>query len=306
MFSGEIGKVFRRSIKFLLLGALMALAAHPSVTAQTKDAKPPQETKKETAPAADEKKDEKKKPLKFDKDNLSAEQVAEAVIYVYGSRPGLEQIRRSGIERGKMTRVGDDGRTEDVTYERRFMRGENVEKDRVRLDQKSSNTDYALIYNDKRVFGVINGTVFTPRLQAANDFLAQSQRSLDTLLRYKENNSTLNLIGKDKFKGFEIYVLDVTDKEKRTTRFYISAQKFRVLALEYEEPVAPGGQPVKFRREFHDYRVAQGTLVPYRTVLYVNGKQQSETNILTVTYGVKIEENLFQTPESSASATTNP
>lgn len=290
--------VFRRCINFTLLCALAFVSANSFVRAQTKDEKPkdnksPQTTapaKKEEAPA--------KPPsdLKFDKNNLTAEQVAEFVIYVYGSRPGLEQIRKTGLERGKMTRIGDDGRTEEFNYERRFVRGDKAEKDKIRLDQKASNSEFALVYNDKRVFGIINGTTFTPRQQAASDFLAQTQHSLDTLLRYKENDSTLNLIGKDKQKGLELWVLDVTDKDKHTTRFYISAQKFRVLSLEYNEA------SVKFRRAFHDYRIAQGTLVPYRTVLYADGKQLSESNILSVSYGVKMDDTLFQTADSSTAA----
>ncbi|GAC1402822.1 MAG: hypothetical protein NVSMB56_17800 [Pyrinomonadaceae bacterium] len=274
------------------------LSANSLVKAQTKDEKPKDEkqspatkpSKKEDAPA------KLQKDVKIDRSNLTAEQVAEAVIYVYGSRPGLEQIRKTGLERGKTTRVGDDGRTEEFNYERRFVRGDKAEKDKIRVDQKAANSGFALIYNDKRIFGIINGTTFTPRQQAVNELLAQTQHSLDTLLRYKENDSTLNLIGKEKQKGLELWVLDVTDKDKRTTRFYISALKFRVLSLGYEEGT------VKFKRAFHDYRTAQGTLVPYRTVLSADGKQLSETNLFTVSYGVKMDDTLFRTAESSTAA----
>jgi len=46
----------------------------------------------------------------------------------------------------------------------------------------------------------------------------------------------------------------------------------------------------------------QGTLVPYRTVLMEDGKQILEMRILTVTYGVKMEDSLFQNPEAASSA----
>ena len=39
--------------------------------------------------------------------------------------------------------------------------------------------------------------------------------------------------------------------------------------------------------------MAQGTQVPYRTVLLEDGKQTIETRILTITYGVKMEDSLF-------------
>ena len=234
----------------------------------------------------------------------TAEQVAEIVIYAYGSRPGLTQIRRNGDEKGHLTRTTEDGRTEEITYENRFVRGDKAEKDKVRLDQKLPTMEYALIYSGGRVWGVINGTTFTPRQEATADFLAERQHGIDALLRYKENGSTVTLVGRDTQKSIDMYVLDLTDKDKQRTRYYISAKHGRVLWLEYEEAAADGGKPIKYKKMFHDYRVAQGTLVPYRTVLFVDGKQVQETQVLTVTYGIKMEDTLFQNPEAATTATT--
>jgi hypothetical protein len=52
-------------------------------------------------------------------------------------------------------------------------------------------------------------------------------------------------------------------------------------------------------RRFYDYRTAQGTLVPFRIVFLEDGKQSQETRVMTVTYGVKMEESLFQNPDAS-------
>jgi len=88
----------------------------------------------------------------------------------------------------------------------------------------------------------------------------------------------------------------VLDKEKRKTRYYISARSLRVLWLEYEEG-NPGGVPVKYTRKFLDYRAVQQTLVPYRTVLLEDGRQSQESRVLTITYGVKVSDSIFQRPE---------
>ena len=85
----------------------------------------------------------------------------------------------------------------------------------------------------------------------------------------------------------EFYVLDVTDKQNRKTRFYISTKTLRVMMLEYTEDT------VKYRRKFYDYNYAQGTLVPFRTVLWANDKQIEETNIQTISFGQRVEENVF-------------
>lgn len=232
--------------------------------------------------------------------NVTAENVAEAVVYVYGTRPGLEQIRRNGVERGRITRVSSDGRSEESSYERRFIRGENSTKDKLRIDQKSASVEYALVYGDGQTWGIINGSPFTPREEATADFLSQKWHGIDALLRYKEDGSTITLVGKDKQMGIDMHVLDLTDKENHRTRYYISAKSLRILWLEYEQAPAGGGKPVKYMRKFYDYRAAQSTLVPYRTVLYEDGKQTQETHVLTVTYGVKMEDSLFRNPEAQA------
>jgi hypothetical protein len=230
--------------------------------------------------------------------NLTAEQIAESTIFIYGSRPVLEQIRRNGVERGRITRLTTDGKTEEATYERRFVRGPSSEQDKIRLDQKLPSLEYSLIYGEGRLWGIINGAAFVPRQDTAKTFLSQQRHSIDTLLRYKENGSTLTLVGKDKQKGLDLFVVDLTDKEKLTTRYYISARSLHVLWLEYEEKPSDEAAPVKYTRKFHDYRYAQSTLIPYRSVLLEDGKQTQESRILTVTFGVKLDDALFKSPEA--------
>ena len=231
--------------------------------------------------------------------NPTAEQIVETSIFVYGTRPLLEQIRRNGVERGRVCKPTCEvpGKTEEATYERRFVRGEKSDKDKVRMDQKMPTLEYSLIYGGGRLWGLINGSAFTPREDAANTFLAQHRHSIDNILRYKENGATVSLIGKDKQKGLDLYILDVVHPDKQKTRYFISAKTFHVVWLEYEENTA-GRSPVKFRRSFHDYRYAQGTLVPYKTVLLQDGSQTQETKILSVTFGVKLDDSLFKSPEA--------
>ena len=77
---------------------------------------------------------------------------------------------------------------------------------------------------------------------------------------------------------------------------------FRVLSLEYEETPPGSTTAIKYAKRFYDYRVAQGTILPFRTVLYEDGKKIVERNVLTVQYGLKMEDSLFQNPESTASS----
>jgi len=238
-----------------------------------------------------------------DPKQLTAEQVAEGAILIAGNgfgRAVLDQIRRNGIERGRQTRIAADGHTEESRYELRFVRGEKPDKDKFRLDNKTAQSEYSLIYGDGHLFGVINGASFTPRADAAADFISQQAHSIDALLRYKENESKISSVGTDKHQGIDVYVIDLTDKADRKTRYYISAKTFRILWLEYEETPPGSATAVKYTKRFYDYRAAQSTQVPFRTVLLEDGRPTLETHILTITYGVKMEDSLFQNPTSAS------
>ena len=279
--------------RFLALIALAAFVISITVAGKPLGPEPQQETKPEVKPQ--ETKQDAKHDIKQET-KFTGEQVVESVILVYGSRPALDHIRRNGVERGKITRFNTDGNAEEADYERRFVRGENLDKDKIRLDQKLPTMEYSLIFDDGKLWGIINGAAFTPRQDAAANFISQHHHSIDSLLRYKECGSTVTLVGREQQKGLDLFVVDLVDKDKRKSRFYISARSLRVLWLEYEEG-NPGGVPVKYTRKFLDYRAVQQTLVPYRIVLLEDGRQSQETRVLTITYGVKIGDSVFKNPE---------
>ncbi|HEY2964371.1 MAG TPA: hypothetical protein VGJ37_18270 [Pyrinomonadaceae bacterium] len=281
----------------LLISLPLSGASWAAAAAQNTQNTKPAETKPQDAKAQDAKPQETK-PIESKGDvKFTAEQIVESVILVYGSRPGLEHIRRNGVERGKITRYNTEGNPEESNYERRFVRGENLDKDKIRLDQKLPTMEYSLIFDDGKLWGLINGAAFTPRQDATADFISQHHHSIDSLLRYKECGSTISLVGREQQKGLDLYVLDLTDKEQRKTRYYVSARSLRVLWLEYDEG-SPGGIAVKYTRKFLDYRVVQQTLAPYRIVLIVDGRESQETRVLTITYGVKVSDSIFKSPEA--------
>jgi hypothetical protein len=270
------------ALSALLTAAAVPLAAAPAA-AQEKEPK-----------AEEKKKEEQPKRVGKGDQNVTPEGVAETVVLVYGSRAGLQQVRRTAVERGRIIRPGQDGRPEEITYERTFKRGETYEKDKIRFDQRMSSLQYSLVLNEGRVTGILRGTPFTPKQEDVTSLMTDRLHGIDALLRYKESGATLKYAGKETQKGLDLWLLELTDKEKRSTRFYISSKTGRILWLEYEE------DGTKYRRTFHDYRVVQGTLVPYRSVLYAGDRQVEESQVLTVTFGVKTEDSVFAAESASA------
>lgn len=274
--------------------AIASAAAQAPAAAQDKEKKEqakPVEKKEQAKPVEDARQGKGK--------TYTAEQIAETVVLVFGSRQGMAQIRRTGVERGTITRTAEDGREESVNYSRVFKRGDTYEKDKIRLDQRLPTVEYSLIYSDGHVTGLLRGTPFTPKDADVTTIMSDRLHGLDALLRYKETGSTVKFVGNESQKGLELWVLELSDKSGNATRYYISSKTARVLWLEYEQQTNAGAPPTKFKRTFHDYRVVQGTLVPYRTVLYEGDRKVEESQVLTVTYGVKTEDSVFTGNESA-------
>ena len=223
--------------------------------------------------------------------NVTAEAVAESAIAIYGGlggRAALNQIRKTTFERGRLSVLNAEGKTERANYERWVLRADSLDKERIRFNQEYPNARFALVYSGDKIFGIYDDRVFSPREDASKAFEYQIWHGLEALLRYKENGSTLALDGKEKILGVEFYRIDVTDRQNRRTRFFISTKTLRVMQLEYTEA------DVKYLRKFYDYNYAQGTLVPFRTVLWAGDKQIEETEVQTISFGMKIEESIFE------------
>lgn len=288
----EKSSVLRRFFAPPLAALALATALFAAPAAARAQETTQQEKKEQAKPVEDARQAKGK--------TFTAEQIAETVVFVFGSRQGMAQIRRTGVERGTITRTAEDGRSEAIPYSRVFKRGDTYEKDKIRLDQRLPTLEYSLIYSDGKVTGMLRGTPFTPKEADVSTIMSDRVHGIDALLRYKESGATVKLVGNESQKGLELWVLELSDKEGNATRYYISSKTGKVLWLEYEQPTTPGSTPVKFKRTFHDYRVVQGTLVPYRTVLYEGDRKVEESQVMTVTYGVKTEDSVFGSQSASA------
>lgn len=269
-------KTFLLLIVLVLSGSIGAFAQNVVAKATNTDAKKPAE--------------EAKKPA-LSKKETDGIRIAESSILVYSGlrgRAGIGQVRKTTVEVGKMTINNPDGSTNKAEYEQRILRGDNLDKEKIRFDQKFPNTEFALVYDGEKIFGLFGATVFSPREDATKSFQERIWHGLEALLRYRENGSKVELEKEEKIMGVDLYVVNVTDKQDRKTTFYASKKSLRIMMLKYES----GG--VKYKRKFYDHNYAQGTLVPYRSVLWANDKQVEENEISTITFGQSVGEGLFK------------
>lgn len=235
---------------------------------------------------------DEKRPGSNSKDatkNYTADQIAESVVVIYAFPSGREkmlQIRKTEFERGKMTTYEADGKVSNANYQRWVSRPE-AGKERFRLDQEVPTATFALVQNDEKVFGIYNDSVFQPREDAIVTFQNRIAHSIESLLWYKENGAKVGLAGREKILGVDFHLIDLTDKNGRKTRYFVSAKTFRVMRLEYENA------GVKYTRKFRNYKYAQGVLVPFNSELWIGEKLIEEVHLGTITFGQKLDEALF-------------
>jgi hypothetical protein len=271
-----MASLFRISLKFVFTAVLAGVVA-ASIPAQ--DAKTPKPTPEKPQPTPTTKGIQKPS---------TAEQVIQTSSFIYTGGRALDQIRKTTTEHGRATIMNAEGRPEQSTYQRYIIRGETLDKERIRIDQKFPTAEFSLVFGGDKTFGIFNNTIFTPREDAVKNFENQIYHSIDAFLRFKAPDYTAELADNQKIYGVEFYVVDLTDKQGRKTRYFVSAKTFRIMMLTYDEA------GVRYRRKFYDYNYAQGTLVPFRSVLWANEKQIEETEIGTITYGQKVDEELFK------------
>ena len=285
-FSRKTALRFVRSliVPAVLVGSVFSIQAAAQGEQPKKDVKKAESLKKE-----EKKVEPQPKPKDGKNVPATAEQVAESVILIYaypGGREKMTHIRKTEIEKGKLVITNESGQPITANYSRWAMRGD-AGKEKIRFEQELPTASYSMVLNDAKVFGIYNDSVFEPRADATQAFQNRNLHSIEALLWYKENASTLSLAGKDKVMGVEFYLLDLTDKEGNKTRFYVSAKTFRVMMLDYETA------GVKHTRKFRDYKYAQGVLVPFYSELSAGNKVIEEVQVGTVTFGQKVDESLF-------------
>jgi hypothetical protein len=236
------------------------------------------------------KKDEKENIKRLEK--LTAEQLAEVVILAYGGRNELQLVRTNGSEEGSIRLAGDDKDIEGRII-RRFNRKDATSQDLTRVDVELPTQKLTFGFNGYTVWAARDGLNFTPSAEAEASFLASLSHNYDALLRYKEQESTLERGGSESIVGIDTVVLDLTHKNGEKTRYFISTKTYRILHLEYELKLRPTDQPTKFRESFYDFRPIQNTLVPTKSMLYENGRFIQEIRVTQIKYHTKLDDELF-------------
>ena len=115
-----------------------------------------------------------------------------------------------------------------------------------------------------------------------------------SLLAYKENGSTLELVGTEKLEGVDVYHLKLTEKGGDVTNLFISASNYYTLKSSGKRNVQ--GKEIDAEVNFSNFKQVEGLTFPYtmETASPMGGMMTIETD--SIKLNPKIDESIFKKP----------
>lgn len=118
------------------------------------------------------------------------------------------------------------------------------------------------------------------------------------LVNYKEKGNTIELVGKEKLNGVDVYNLKITLKEGQVRNLYLNGRSF----LEVRETGfwEQAGKRVDYVTVYKNYRPVQGVLFPF-LIEQKNGDEENQSTYLRkIEVNVPIADSFFDISNTKA------
>lgn len=114
------------------------------------------------------------------------------------------------------------------------------------------------------------------------------------LVNYKEKGSTLELAGKEKMDGGDVYKLKLTDKAGEVTNIFVSASTYYILKTAGKRTI--NGQDIDTEVNYSNFKQVEGLTFPFtmETASPMGGQITIETE--SIKLNPAIDEAIFQRP----------
>ena len=140
------------------------------------------------------------------------------------------------------------------------------------------------------------GTMPAQELPGTQAAYARQDAEFDSVfLDYKEKGYVIELVGKEKLDGADVYRLKVAKQGAPPRDYYLDA----LTGLEKRIMVSvqsPDGAQVTSVTEFSDYRTVEGCQVPFVLKQRQNDKLISTTTLDQIEFNVPIDDSYFRMP----------
>ncbi len=115
-----------------------------------------------------------------------------------------------------------------------------------------------------------------------------------SLLNYKDNGATIELVGKEKLEGVDVYHLKMIEKGGDVTNLFVSTANYYVLKSAGKRNIQ--GKEIEAEVNFSNFKQIEGLTFPYtmETASPMGGMMTIETD--SIKLNPKIDESIFKKP----------
>ena len=188
------------------------------------------------------------------------------------------------------------------------VQGMDIESKTVIVNGKSLRTDIAVM--GQEIISAVDGETGwaqQPAMMGGSGepedmpgaLVKESRKQVNlggSLLNYKENGSTVNLLGKEKLDGVDVYHLKLTEKSGDITNLFLSATNYYILKSSGKRNVQ--GKEIEAEVSYSNFKQIEGLTFPYTTEV-PNPMEAGKTMTIetdTIKLNPKIDESIFKKP----------
>lgn len=140
------------------------------------------------------------------------------------------------------------------------------------------------------------GTTPPQELPGTQGAYARQDAEFDSVfVDYKEKGFVIELVGKEKLDGTDVYHLKVARKDGPPRDFFLDTGTGLEKKIVVSVP-SPDGSTMTSVTEFSDYRTVDGCLVPFVLKQRQNGTVISTTTLDKIEFNVPVEDSYFKMP----------
>ena len=186
------------------------------------------------------------------------------------------------------------------------VQGMDIESKTVIINGKSLRTDISVM--GQEIISAVDGETGWAQQPAMmggtgepedmpGALIKESRKQVNlggSLLAYKESGSTLELVGKEKLEGVDVFHLKLTEKGGDVTNLFISASNYYTLKSSGKRNVQ--GKEIDAEVNFSNFKQVEGLTFPYtmETASPMGGMMTIETE--SITLNPKVDESIFKKP----------
>lgn len=222
-------------------------------------------------------------------EKVNPENIIQMSIEAQGGREALEKVRESYVvTEFKVYSPSGELLGESKTYTRH---------EPMKFRREDSILGMVVItgYDGEKAW-IQRGEMAIEAPRTVLDSIKASERRGNLLLKYIDKGCKLEYLGISNIEGKDCYGIKFTDIEGLETSVFFDNETYLPIKTEYSAP-NEFGKVVKYEYFSYDFRTVEGTKVPFRSVVYGDGKKIIESMIKEIKFNPGLDDKIFSMPE---------